>query len=456
MPYYQRAQTVFEAGPLDYGPDAWESEYRRRWPLDPLKLETGMFQFSSANKFLETYRDELVNSENITVYTHASVVEILTSDNFRTATELRVARLGAGDIRVSAKRFILAAGGFENARLLLMSNRQQLGGVGNQNDVVGRYYHDHPQGRIGYLTPRDPKLFSNSSLYDMQEVNGTPVMGYLKLSETLLRKEKLLNINCFLFPKPDQRKDRAIQSFNLLRDSKFHQKRKHGFPSVFPKSSATRHVLNVFRGLDYVAKMAYMAKTGRQFSEYGLCAGGWSRLDKLPRRFSRMEVWHGMEQTPHPDNRVVLGNKTDIFGCPQLKLQWHWPQHDINQILRAQTLIARELERSGIGRLELEHDADGLPNLERPVGSHHLMGTTRMHVNPEFGVVDANCRVHGMTNLFIAGSSTFPTGGYANPTLTIVAMALRLGDFIKSEIAAEAAARWTAGKTLDLQGSLVT
>jgi choline dehydrogenase-like flavoprotein len=129
-----------------------------------------------------------------------------------------------------------------------------------------------------------------------------------------------------------------------------------------------------------------------------------------------------------------------MFGCPKLEVHWHWPQEDINQTLRAQTLIAGELERAGLGTLKLVHDPEGLPNIDRPVGSHYLMGTTRMHDNPKQGVVDANCRVHGIHNLFVAGSSTFPTGGYANPTLTIVAMALRLGDLLKQELAAEALA----------------
>jgi choline dehydrogenase-like flavoprotein len=61
------------------------------------------------------------------------------------------------------------------------------------------------------------------------------------------------------------------------------------------------------------------------------------------------------------------------------------------------------------------------------------MGTTRMHADPRQGVVDVNCKVHGVDNLYIAGSSVFPTGGYANPTLTLVALALRLADRLKAQ-----------------------
>lgn len=132
-----------------------------------------------------------------------------------------------------------------------------------------------------------------------------------------------------------------------------------------------------------------------------------------------------------------------MFRCPKREVHWHWPEDDIQQTLRAQTQtqtqIADELERSGLGKLQLVHDPDGRPNIVRPVGSHHLIGTTRMHDDPKLGVVDANCRVHGIHNFFVAGScSTFPAGGYPNPTLTLVAMALRLGDVLKQEFTAVA------------------
>lgn len=183
-----------------------------------------------------------------------------------------------------------------------------------------------------------------------------------------------------------------------------------------------------------MVKMAYLAKTKQQATSYGLGNGGWSQLRNVDQKFTRFEVWHSIEQSPHPDNRVKLSRERDIYGSPKLEVHWHWPLDDIHQTLRAQPIIATELWRAGLGNLQLEHDPNGLPNIVRPVGSHHLMGTTRMHVDPRFGVVDAECRVHGMNNLFVAGSSTFPAGGYANPTLTIVAMALRLADLVKREL----------------------
>lgn len=438
LPYYERAQVVCHAGPFAYMPEAWESPQAQRLPLQGTDLETGIFQFGPANVFYRHYRDELIATPNITLYTYASAVELVTDESAQAVSRVRVARPGGPEVWVAAKVFILATGGFENARLLLMSNRQQAGGLGNQHDVVGRYYHDHLQGRSGYLTPADPQLFSRAALYDMRQVNGASSMAYLKLSKAALQREGLLNINCFLYPKPGLRQTQAIESFNFLRDKAARAKPKDEAVAVFPKMSRAQHLMNALRGMDYVARMAYRAKTGQQATAYGLGKGGWSALGDLSRRFERFEVWHSIEQAAHPDNRVTLGRGRDMFGCPQLELHWHWPQADIDQTLRAQTLIARELARAGLGRLQLAHDPAGRPNIVRPVGSHHLMGTTRMHEDARQGVVDADCRVHGIGNLFIAGSSTFPAGGYANPTLTIVAMALRLADLLKQELAADA------------------
>ena len=436
--YYKRAQLVCHAGPYAYSPEFWENNQIRRLPLQMTDLETGIFQFSASNVFSKRYRDELIAAKNVTLYTYASAVELTANESSKAVTRVRVARPDGQHLWISAKVFILAAGGFENARLLLMSNQQQAAGLGNQHDVVGRYYHDHLQGRSGYFIPADPQLFNRTALYDLRQVDGVSVMGYLKLSKAILEREKLLNINCFLFPKPSQRKTQAIESLNLIRNKKFFSKEQSEIVSVFPRESRTKHLLNVARGLDYVAKMAYLAKTGQQASAYDLSRGGWSQLSNIPEKFKRFEVWHSIEQSPHADNRIILSRERDMFGCPKLEVHWHWPHEDINQTLRAQTLIAGELERAGLGKLHLIHDPEGLPNLCRPVGSHHLMGTTRMHDDPKLGVVDANCRVHGINNLFVAGSSTFPTGGYANPTLTIVAMALRLGDLLKRELAAAA------------------
>jgi choline dehydrogenase-like flavoprotein len=95
-------------------------------------------------------------------------------------------------------------------------------------------------------------------------------------------------------------------------------------------------------------------------------------------------------------------------------------------------VVVDELERHGLGRVLVGADDPPDPN------AHHHVGTTRMHADARLGVVDADSRVHGLANLFVTGSSVFPTGGFANPTLTIVALALRLADHLEARLASSA------------------
>lgn len=137
------------------------------------------------------------------------------------------------------------------------------------------------------------------------------------------------------------------------------------------------------------------------------------------------------EQAANRDSRVVLIAKRDRLNVPRVGLDWRLTEQDTASIERGWTLLAQEFGRLGLGRIRLPDELVDRPWREYLVGGAHHMGTTRMAVDSKQGVVDPNSRVHGMANLFVAGSSVFPTSGYANPTLTIVALAIRLADHLK-------------------------
>lgn len=169
----------------------------------------------------------------------------------------------------------------------------------------------------------------------------------------------------------------------------------------------------------------------QQYYSLGQC--GWSRLGRLERRFAEFGVHSLVEQSPDRSNRIILQDQTDAFGQLKAKVLWRWNELDLRSIRQAQLIIREQLPGAGIGTfIPLEEMSGSQPR--RFNSPHHFMGTTRMHDNPRNGVVDADCRVHGVPNLFIAGSSVFPTGGFANPTLTIVALALRLATHLESEL----------------------
>ena len=138
------------------------------------------------------------------------------------------------------------------------------------------------------------------------------------------------------------------------------------------------------------------------------------------------------EPAPNPDSRVILSSDRDMFGVNRVKLDWQISPLDIGSMIRFQEIMDAEFRRAGLGHLCVELEGVVPPSKPHIIsgGSHH-MGTTRMNSNSKMGVVNENCRVHGVCNLYIAGSSVFPTTGYANPTLTIVALAVRLADHIK-------------------------
>jgi choline dehydrogenase-like flavoprotein len=257
-------------------------------------------------------------------------------------------------------------------------------------------------------------------LYDhIQKVKGVPIIGKLSLSDKVIRQEKLLNyvgelvprlvlkssLNQFLYPRIESE---SVQSYKTIRSSLGQKK----LPNDFRK-----HLKNIFTGLD-----DFTITASRNIKRRVL-----DLLDK--RRIHIFRLANMSEQTPNPDSRVTLGSDRDSMGQRRVNLDWRLSNFDVESIIRSQKIIDQEFRRAGLGRLYIELNDETPPN--KITGGWHHMGTTRMHKDPNKGVVDENCQVHGVSNLFISGPSVFPTSGYANPSLTIVALAVRLADHIK-------------------------
>ena len=141
-----------------------------------------------------------------------------------------------------------------------------------------------------------------------------------------------------------------------------------------------------------------------------------------------------IEQAPNPDCRVTLDAERDGLGVPRADLHWELSSLEKRSIRKIYELLGQEVGRAGVGRIKLMDYLTDQKDQSWPSftgGGWHHMGTTRMSDDPKQGVVDADCKVHGISNLFIAGSSCFTTAGAANPTLTLVALTLRLSDHIK-------------------------
>lgn len=416
-PYYERASKICGIGALDYRSEPWERHLSRPIQFPDDELDTTMFQFGPSGIFADEYRKELEAADNVDVYLNANAVKLEANDNAGTVKAVKVATLAGQKYTICAKVVVLAAGGIENARLLLESDDVATSGLGNQNDVVGRYFMDHPLIRTGLLFPNDPSAFKTTALYDMRFIEGQTVMGKITLSDEVRRQKELLGISALLMPRTKRQQSPAHLALRELRQSVRERRA--------PRRAPLKLMEEIVKHADDLALDFHKIRIKKDHLYPSLSRGGWSKINDNQDMFDKFEVLSQTEQSPDPANRVVLSDRRDRLNSRLPKVQVRWTDFDKTNLSRAQGMLVRGFAASGFGRLELE-------NMDHSVGmsTHHNMGTTRMHADPKQGVVDADGKVHGLSNLFAVGGSVFPTGGYANPTFTMIALAVRLADHL--------------------------
>ncbi|HEX8372544.1 MAG TPA: GMC family oxidoreductase [Chthoniobacterales bacterium] len=419
-PFYERAQKAFGIGRFDYSSSGWRGGDTRRKPLETPALESSVSQFGLPKHFLKDAADDLLRSENVRVLLRTNLLSLERDSLTNQIVSAHAADETGRKLCVKATYFVLAAGGLENPRILLLNQAAQPGGLGNQNDMVGRCFMDHPSITLGTLTPSSAEFFEQAAFYDQQVINGQPVMGKLHLRPEVMRREKLLNLYSILVPRFRNIRSNVplIVKELLIKGPQFLSRQRVGnrgcVTSGQPMEAAPSFRQRLLEGY---------------FSE---CYCGWSNLENKAGRFGEFGVRALVELAPDPANRVMLGDEVDALGQKKMKIVWRWTEADLRSIRRTQEIFQSEFATAGVGKFVPV--AEGHPDCPRSFFStHHFMGATRMHEDPKQGVVDANCQLHGTENLFVAGSSVFPTGGCANPTLTLVALAFRLADHLKSK-----------------------
>lgn len=391
-PFYAKAQEVLKLGPYEYDLEYWQKQFPNLnpFPLNSDVIWNKMWQFTRA-RFGSLYADEISESENIHLYTYANVVDIKANEPISSINEVTIKNHAGKSHTVKAKQFILACGAIQNARMLLASNTQAHKGLGNDNDIVGRYFMEHLEintAELWLLKPFPTDLYSYT---------GNP-RAELALTEKTQIENKILN----------------------------------GTASLIPLSSA-RHIIprmEILQEDDY--------KTGLEKYKANLNdASEKAKKENIGNISRAFEFQIRIEQAPNPNSRITIGNEKDELGVSKANLHWDLTQLDKRSIRKINQLIGHEVGKAGFGRVKLrdflrdEHD-HSWPK-ETGAGWHH-MGTTRMSNNPKKGVVNENCQVHGINNLYVAGSSCFTTSGSPNPTLTLVALSLKLSEYLKEKI----------------------
>ncbi len=404
--FYERAAVLLQLSAGDVELESG-SAAGFRGELDAEGLASPIFRFSPPTRFGDRYRHPIEDAENLRVLLHASAIDIAMSDDHRRVRCVHAGTLDGLRFSVAAKMYILAAGGVENARLLLASNPDGRAGVGNEHGLVGRFFMEHPYFYSGILqarTPPSPFVISNAG----QPAREKPAGAAVALGETLLREERLTNAATHFVSRSLYKMEPAFRSPAVGALARLSR----GLRGSRPSRGWIREVRTVVVGLDNVgATLASMARSR-------IASTDWLALRTVA------------EPHPDPDSRLLLSAQRDPFGRPRARLDWRLNASDRSGARRLHTLLRKVIERVRLGELTTVFDeGDDWPSTLTG-GSHHL-GTTRMHADPHRGVVDADCRVHGVGNLFVAGSSVFPTAGYANPTMTIVALAIRLAEHLK-------------------------
>ena len=380
-PYLARTQPLLGLGKYDYHSIEQYAEHLGlpTLPLDNRRLITVMKHQSPPTRFSTAYKADMEASANVSVYLYSNVLELNANESASHITSAEVACIDGPRYTVKAKYFVLAAGGLENPRIMLLSNQSAPQGLGNSRGMVGRFYTDHILIRPALdvslsRTDLDFRLYTNA-----HEVNGGLIFAIMTPPAELTRREKMTRFRFHLYNNPPQ--------YQL-------------------------NVGGVFSGVDESPAV--------------------TKLEKKPGTYIQAHL--AMEPIPNADAFVRLSDKRDLFGQRKLEVNWQVSGAELANAHRAVELCALEFARMGYGRAHS-------PLLQNPEqwpyafqsGKHHC-GTTRMSHSPESGVVDRNCKVFGIDNLYVTGSSVFPNIGHTNPTLNLIALALRLSDHLKEKM----------------------
>ena len=388
--YYLAAQPILQLGDARYHEsDKVASELKAKLPIPPDgDIQPVLFEMSPPTRMGELYRAEIERADGVTAYLNLTVTDIRVSDDARRVTSLMLSRDGGGPVEMTVQQVVLACGGMSNPQMLLSADSQVRGGLGNARDQVGRYFAEHPI-LIGYgaiLTFGEP-AGGPFAFSDIQHGAQRYRLAFQPSDEMRLSNERLSALITIEPPGP---------AFN-------------------PDTSAFTTWDERWYGPqdDVLAIMAAQGATS-----------------------ARVHVLNaGIETRPNADSRITLTGKRDRFGMRQIKFDWKLTDTDLEDYLANLADFGRAVVRSGAGIVRVAPDARERYPAETAWGHHH-MGATRMGDDPATSVCDRDCRVHGLANLWLGGSSVFTTPGASNPTLTIVALALRLADRLKQEMAA--------------------
>jgi len=418
-PYHADAANLFELTQSRFDLATWRDRLPAHFGLENSNFESVFFQYSPETNFGETYRARLLAAPNVTTLLHANLTRIALDPNSDRVGLLRVATLTGQAFVVRPRVVVLAAGGIENARLLLASRDDRATGLGNEFDLVGRFFMEHLHVPVGHMLAAGDAV--SRKFYRKATYDGVRVRGVITPTAAAQERNRLLATSIAI--------ESASYSF--------------GTPFLGWPPSLTFEPIRLYRKLRGGRFKAVVetlkqntdraAGIPRRLRTWNAARAARARASSGTDGGRLYSLYFRSEQAPDPASRVVLSDRRDALGVPQIRLVWRVNPVDLEAISGWLDLFDRDIRASGMGSVIPPPEG-----WERGIiGGPHHMGTTRMSADPRHGVVDEHCRVHSVDNLYVAGSSVFTTGGYANPTFTLVALALRLADTLRDRLRKE-------------------
>ena len=404
LPYYRRAQDFCRAGSFGYSEPAWRQTATDAPVLRPDTMAFRFWQLTDRPQFAAIYGAELERDDNPRIFLHANAVEIVATPSGDRIKEIRLRALDGREAVLRADVFVIACGALESARLLLMSPGIDNRGIGNAHDMVGRCFMAHTRFWIDGFAPKQSGAAYR--FLNERQIGDARVLAGLGPSAAAQRRHKLVNASLRFTPSYSDAY-RAFMRIGRESDS-------HAWPP---------HLLD-----DLMTMVADFDDSLRDL--YAHLIDGEEPIESFSLLFL-------LDDPPISDNRARLTSERDALGMPKLAVDWRPPAVVKDTLRRFIGMVDAETRRLGLGTApspDWLHQDDDSWLAAATGGIGHHMGTLRMADDPRDGVTDRYGRVHGFTNLYAAGAAIFPTGGCANPTLTLIALTFRLADRLKSEL----------------------
>ena len=401
-PYYTRACQFLLVDHMNFDTDLFAYLKTKPPTFNASYILYHFSKWSPTPNVRENYVAKIKTSKHCTLLLHANATRITLNENHHDVQQIEARSLEGQSVIVKAKYFVICAGGIESARLLLANHHQNPNGLGNDHGCVGRYFQDHPSAAIGWIKTKHPKKIQQ--WFNVFHKRGLKYSVRTTAHPKWQDEKQTLNMSSGITFVDDNITLDHLK--NIYRD--------------FRKRNINRHMIKMALQVmmhphDILSPAFHYAFYGRSYA-----------------KGAKLRVGLTSEQEPNSESRITLSHRQDALGMPLANVCWKLTELTRYSMQQFALNLRHQFESQGLGTIEFEPWLfDQEDKMEYITDQLHHIGSTRMHDSPRYGVVDKHCRVHDIHNLFIGSSSVFPTGGHSNPTLTIIALCIRLADHLK-------------------------